>query len=69
MQYIITFSAVILGFLIALFLKPQKVILMHDGGLDRSNTVKALELMLHELMMQGYTVLPYCTQDGQAIKN
>lgn len=50
-------------------LEPQKVILMHDGGLDRSNTVKALELMLHELMMEGYTVLPYCTQDGQAIKN
>lgn len=49
-------------------LEPQKVILMHDGGLDRSNTVKALELILHELLMQGYIVLPYCTQDGQAIK-
>lgn len=49
-------------------LEPQKVILMHDGGLDRSNTVKALELILHELLMQGYTVLPYCTQEGQAIK-
>ena len=49
-------------------LEPQKVILMHDGGLDRANTVKALELILHELLMQGYTVLPYCTQDGQAIK-
>lgn len=48
--------------------EPQKVILMHDGGPDRSNTVKALELMLHELMMQGYTVLPYCTQVGQAIE-
>jgi len=48
--------------------EPQKVILMHDGGLDRSNTVKALELILHELLMQGYTVLPYCTQEGQAIK-
>jgi len=49
-------------------LEPQKVILMHDGGLDRSNTVRALELILHELLMQGYTVLPYCTQEGQAIK-
>lgn len=49
-------------------LEPQKVILMHDGGLDRANTVKALELILHELLMQGFTVLPYCTHDGQAIK-
>ena len=49
-------------------LEPQKVILMHDGGLDRTNTVKALELILHELLMQGYTVLPYCTHEGQVIK-
>lgn len=49
-------------------LEPQKVILMHDGGADRANTIKALELILHELLMQGYTVLPYCTQYGQAIK-
>lgn len=49
-------------------LEPQKVILMHDGGLDRTNTLQALELILHELLMQGYTVLPYCTQQGQAIK-
>ena len=49
-------------------LEPRKVILMHDGGLDRANSVRALELILHELLMQGYTVLPYCTQHGQAIK-
>lgn len=49
-------------------LEPQKVILMHDAGSDRSNTVRALELVLHELLMQGYTVLPYCTHEGQAIK-
>ncbi|MDY0124630.1 MAG: polysaccharide deacetylase family protein [Anaerolineaceae bacterium] len=49
-------------------LEPQKVILMHDAGLDRSNTIRALELILHELLMQGYTVLPYCTHEGQAIK-
>lgn len=48
-------------------LEPNKVILMHDGGLERSNTVKALELILHELLMQGFTALPYCTQEGQAI--
>ena len=49
-------------------LEPQKVILMHDAGLDRSNTIRALELILHELLLQGYTVLPYCTHEGQAIR-
>lgn len=49
-------------------LEPQKVILMHDAGLDRSNTIRALELILHELLLQGYTVSPYCTHEGQAIK-
>lgn len=48
-------------------LEPDKVVLMHDGGLDRENTVEALELILHELLMQGYNALPYCTQNGQAI--
>lgn len=50
-------------------LEPGKVVLMHDGGLERSNTIRALELILHELLMRGYSVLPYCTQAGQAIKN
>ena len=50
-------------------LEPDKVILMHDGGLARENTVEALELILHELLMQGYNALPYCTQNGQAIKS
>ncbi len=49
-------------------LEPDKVILMHDGGLDRANTVESLELILHELLMQGYNTYPYCTQNGQAIK-
>jgi peptidoglycan/xylan/chitin deacetylase (PgdA/CDA1 family) len=49
-------------------IEPQKVVLMHDGGLDRENTVKALKLILHEMLMQGYQSLPYCAEDGQAIK-
>ena len=50
-------------------LEPHKVILMHDGGLDRENTIQALHLILHEILMQGYQAKPYCTQDGQAIKS
>lgn len=50
-------------------LQPESVILFHDGGQDRLNTVKSLDLVLHELMMQGYQVLPFCTQVGQAVIN
>ena len=50
-------------------LEPHKVVLMHDGGLDRENTIQALRLVLHEILMQGYQAKAYCTQDGQAIKN
>lgn len=48
-------------------LQPDRVILFHDGGKDRQNTVEALDLILHELIMQNYEVLPYCTEAGQAI--
>lgn len=48
-------------------LQPDRVILFHDGGQDRENTVKALDLVLHELIMQNYEILPYCTEAGQAI--
>lgn len=48
-------------------LQPDRVILFHDGGQDRENTVEALDLVLHELIMQNYEVLPYCTAAGQAI--
>lgn len=48
-------------------LQPDRVILFHDGGQDRQNTVDSLDLVLHELIMQGYEILPYCTQAGQAI--
>lgn len=48
-------------------LQPDRVILFHDGGQDRQNTIEALDLVLHELIMQGYDILPYCTEAGQAI--
>ena len=48
-------------------LQPDRVILFHDGGKDRQNTIEALDLVLHELIMQGYEILPYCTEAGQAI--
>ncbi len=50
-------------------LQPDRVILFHDGGKDRHNTILSLDLLLHELMMQGYQVLPFCTRAGQAVIN
>jgi len=45
--------------------KPGAIILMHDGGIDRSETVKALGLILHELRIQGYHFPALCTASGQ----
>jgi len=45
--------------------KPGAIILMHDGGKDRSETVKALGLILHELTIQGYHFPALCTATGQ----
>lgn len=45
---------------------PYKVVLMHDGGEHRENTVQALGLVLHELTLRGYTFGQYCTVSGQA---
>jgi peptidoglycan/xylan/chitin deacetylase (PgdA/CDA1 family) len=50
-------------------LEPGKVILMHDGGEQREQTIAGLQLILHELIMQGYKIKPYCTSSGQAITN
>ena len=51
----------------SLKLQPDRVILFHDGGENRQNTIEALDLVLHEMIMQSYEVLPYCTEAGQAI--
>lgn len=48
--------------------KPNAIILMHDGGKDRSETVQGLALVLHELLLQGYSFQPLCSTDGQVIK-
>ena len=45
---------------------PYKVILLHDGGEKRENTLQGLELVLHELTLRGYTFGQYCTAYGQA---
>ena len=42
--------------------KPGAVILMHDGGGNRSQTVAALKTALPQLVKRGYTLatLPAC---------
>jgi peptidoglycan/xylan/chitin deacetylase (PgdA/CDA1 family) len=37
--------------------RPGSVILMHDGGGDRSETVAALKVVLHGLIARGYTMV------------
>lgn len=39
---------------------PGRVILLHDGGGDRSQTVAALEQILSGLSARGYRFAPYC---------
>lgn len=38
------------------YVEPGAIILMHDGDLDRTNSVLALEILLTELAAQGYRV-------------
>ena len=48
--------------------KPQfrgSVILMHDGGGDRSNTVLALPVLIDELRAHGYTIVPVSALMGK----
>ena len=45
--------------------KPGSVILMHDGGNDRTETIEALGLILHELTLKGWEFRPLCTSEGQ----
>lgn len=39
---------------------PGAMVVLHDGGGDRSQTVAALEIILRELSSQGYRFAPYC---------
>ena len=51
---------------VAIAVEPYAIILMHDGGGNRLETIRALELVLHELTLRGYSFAPYCTASGQA---
>lgn len=48
-------------------IQPGDVVLMHDGGGDRTNTVKALREVLPKLKAKGYTfdTVPVCRPLGQ----
>lgn len=43
---------------------PNKIVLMHDGGQNRENTVEGLGLVLHDLTLAGYRFEPFCTESG-----
>src|SRR5205823_13408676 len=47
-------------------LRPGAVVLMHDGGGDRSQTVGALNTILDAIEQRGYAVAPVCGGGGQA---
>ena len=44
---------------------PNKVVLMHDGGQNRENTIEGLGLVLHDLTLTGYKFEPFCTENGE----
>jgi peptidoglycan/xylan/chitin deacetylase (PgdA/CDA1 family) len=39
---------------------PEAIVLMHDGGGDREETVAALDMVLQELRARGYAFQPIC---------
>jgi peptidoglycan-N-acetylglucosamine deacetylase len=41
-------------------ISPGKVVLLHDGGGERSQTVAALEIILRTLSAEGYRFEPLC---------
>ncbi len=41
------------------------IVLLHDGGGDRENTVKALPMIIHELRARGYELVPVSTLLGK----
>ena len=44
------------------------VVLLHDGGGDRSATVLGLEVALHELTQRGYRFASICGPDGHRLR-
>lgn len=56
-SYYVYFNELIINvdeILIKIGLKPGGIILMHDGGGDRSRTVQALSKIIEELTNRGY---------------
>ena len=47
-------------------LQPGGIILMHDGGGDRSQTVAALPQIIERVRAAGYTIAPLCVPDPHA---
>jgi cellulose synthase/poly-beta-1,6-N-acetylglucosamine synthase-like glycosyltransferase/peptidoglycan/xylan/chitin deacetylase (PgdA/CDA1 family)/spore germination protein YaaH len=39
-------------------LPEGKIVVLHDGGGDRHETVRALPMIIHQLRAQGYTIVP-----------
>ena len=54
---------------VAAAVRPGTIILAHDGGLDRSETVEALSILLNKLDAQGYEVVPLgeLLKEGQGL--
>jgi peptidoglycan/xylan/chitin deacetylase (PgdA/CDA1 family) len=47
-------------------LQPGGIVLMHDGGGDRSQTVAALPQIIERIRAAGYTIAPLCLPDPHA---
>ena len=50
------------------FLTCGNIILMHDGGGDRSETVKALDMIIPAMQERGYQVVPVSELMGKTTR-
>jgi len=54
------FSAVVSGWRVLAALHPGAIVIMHDGGGNRAQTVAALPAIIHGIRMAGYQIVPVC---------
>ncbi len=47
-------------------LRPGSVILLHDGGGNRDQTIEALPTIIERIVAAGYRILPICQPDAHA---
>jgi peptidoglycan/xylan/chitin deacetylase (PgdA/CDA1 family) len=47
-------------------LPKGNIVLLHDGGGDRQETVRALPMIIHELRARGYQIVPLCQLLGKS---